>query len=319
MAEVKLSGAAILAIFLFTVVTLAQSPMWRAEGHDVLLVAPGARDVRYIHAAPDLLTYRVEVEYPATDVVAVICGELEQKGWHPLSGCPGENEWKKFGPGGTMPYRWQSFWSDNNGNYVNYYLEYDEPAKRGRTPRTLKVQAYFVRIPPTPPQNPAESQPKVPLIQTAAYRIAYKIAINLVGFGLVLATVLALRSPKVNSVVFYLGPDSWMTSLNLVFFGPVAAAFFAFDALILIQQFGNAAEVASIAAGIAAVGLMWLIGKISLVPCAVVLFLTYSMLSARNIPGNVKKVHCALNLASLAFFGCCGYLAYFADQPLFHW
>jgi hypothetical protein len=306
----KALAIAIVASILLPVHSPAQETMWHTEGHDSLLVAPDAHDVKYVRAAMDTLTYTVDVPYPAPDVVGAICSDLQRKGWQATVGCSHQDQWWKYGPGGTAPYARNLIWVSPGGDDVEYHLDYDEPLPGERNPEVLHVRADF-----TPSEAIVRPTRTFPVIPVTVFRAV----VNLVGFGLILGTVIVLQLPKVNSIVFYMGLDSWVTSTNLVFFGPVAATFFAFDLLFIIQQFGEGGEGASIAGGIAAVGLMWLIGKISFVICAVVLFLTYRTLSAKSIPGKVKKVHFVLNIASIAFFGLCGYLAYFADQPLFHW
>jgi len=305
-------AVAIVASFLFPVHSLAQETTWHAEGHDSLLVAPDARNVKYVRGVLDTLRYTVDVPYPARDVVTAICSDLQKKGWQAKAGCSAQDPSWLHAPGGGAPHGLNLFLVSPNGDEVDYSFNYYNPAAGERTPQILYVGAQYTPhgALPTPTETHGPS---------AVQLIVFRVAVYLVGFGFILATVIALRSRRLKSVVFYAGPDSWATWTSLVFFGPVAAAFFALYLLFVLQTFGKGGAGASIAAGIAGVALMWMLGKISFVICALLLFLTFKTLSAETIPGKVKEVHCFFNLGSLVFYGFCGYLAYFAHQPLMHW
>jgi len=308
----KALAVAFVASVVLTLACFGQQETWHSEGRDEFLVAPYARQLKYVRMGVESLTYMVVERYPAMDVVAPICRDFEQKGWQTKMGCPADRgSWKHI-PGALSPYQLELFFVNRDGDQVEYGFDYDEPLPGERDPKILHVRAEFI------PGYEVEPPPPRPLafVPIGVLRVLWL----LVGVGVILAPIVALQSSKVTSLVFYAGPpDSLVTSANLIFFSPVLVALFGFGVLILLLQFEKTAEGASIAGGIAGVAVMSLIGKISIFVCPALLFLTYRTLSTESIPRKVKTVHSILNLGSIAFFGFCGYLAYFAHLRLINW
>lgn len=137
-----------------------------------LVVVTGAKEVEVSHYhGNDTVTYRVEKEYPANDVIEEIVGKMEQQGWQPLSEDylnPGKlaslkTGWRKTVDPQAHPnlttYRWVNDWHNNTGDVIRYVLTY-HLADGARVLKDLNVDVAY-----TPASVVKEVQNKLHFIE----------------------------------------------------------------------------------------------------------------------------------------------------------
>ena len=289
---------------LLTVACFSQQTSWTTQHHDSLLLAPYATQVKYVEWADfdHVLTYVVEEPYPADAVLGPIREDLKQKGWKQVPpGSQGSNTWLKMDlPPSRPQYQWMGSWADKNNDRVSYVFRYTDTVGENYL-QTLHIEAVYSAGKPISAQEQLNG-------------VAIRVGMATLGSLLLFGTPLILGFTRARSVVFYGGPNAWLTIMNLVFFGPIAGAILWFGALLISESLGKV-EPALVVAIAGAVVLM-LIFKAGYVVCAVVVLLLLGIISINNLPTSVRIAHCALCLASILFFALC---AHYGSGRLIQW
>jgi len=129
----------------------------RPEFTDSLIVPPRAREVQYgkYHGA-DQVSYKIEIDYPADEILSLIATTLKSKGWQPLEedflnpGLPSSHVagWDEFGDLTTHPEttvrQWLAQWENATHDIVWYALRYTYPTGQPPDLHTLQVFASYV-------------------------------------------------------------------------------------------------------------------------------------------------------------------------------
>jgi len=121
---------------------------------EALIVCPGAKQTNWGRfEGTDQLSYQIEVDYPASNVVSCIMGQLKEKEWRPLQedywnpGLPSSRVqgWSQFVDATVHPEatvdQWAGQWENDAGDIVFYFLLYKYPPGDRHT---LTVHAGFV-------------------------------------------------------------------------------------------------------------------------------------------------------------------------------
>jgi hypothetical protein len=135
-----------------------QSSREKAYYSDSLVVCPSAKEINYAkYLGTDQVSYKIQTDYPADDVLSLISKELKSKGWRPLEedylnlGLPSSHVrgWTEFGDATTHPetyvHQWLAQWENNAGDIVWYTLQYRYP--KGRTPNLDALDVIVAYIP----------------------------------------------------------------------------------------------------------------------------------------------------------------------------
>lgn len=129
----------------------------KAAGYsDALVVAPGAKNVEYtVSGGGQHVTYKVEAEYPAEDLLKLIREKLETRGWKPLAEDflnPGlmsshSRGWARFQDVTTKPKtrvnQWLAQWAKDSGELAWYTLLYRNPVSDEPNLKTVEVHASY--------------------------------------------------------------------------------------------------------------------------------------------------------------------------------
>lgn len=153
-------------LFLFILLILSLSEMSGANDQDpaaysdALVVASGAEDVRYMkYEGTDQISYRLQVDYPAHNVIETISQSLKDKGWEPLKedflnpGLPSSHVrgWTNFTDATRSPERrvhqWLAQWENDQQDIVCYGLRYEYPQDETPNLKSLHVHGIFVPAP----------------------------------------------------------------------------------------------------------------------------------------------------------------------------
>jgi len=154
---------ACLAISLF----LCTSSWFQQSGHaaerlpDFFVVVSGATEVQHsIFQGKDQITYRLQVPYPAADVLRTINTRLNQTGWQPLKedwlnpGLPTSHVrgWFYFEDLTTKPSTsvrgWNGDWKNSAHDVLTYTLEYRCPGDLCSSTRDLRdLRVVAIHIP----------------------------------------------------------------------------------------------------------------------------------------------------------------------------
>lgn len=139
-------------------VVWCQQPEGPVPCPEALIALPFASNATCRYALEKTqLVYKVEEAYPADDALKTIYARLRQQGWRPLKrdflnpSIPSSHVrgWNQFEDGTTKPktmvHVWQTQWTNQQKDIVDYILEYRYPI--GETPdlHTLHVVAVFIR------------------------------------------------------------------------------------------------------------------------------------------------------------------------------
>ncbi len=127
------------------------------EYSDCLIVFPTAREIKYAkYHGTDQVTYKVQADYPADDVLSFISKQLKDKGWKALKedylnpGLPSSHVrgWTVFYDATTRPettvHQWLAEWENETQDVVWYALQYRYPTGKPRDLRTLQVGASYI-------------------------------------------------------------------------------------------------------------------------------------------------------------------------------
>ena len=128
----------------------------RRDFPDSLIVPPRARKVQYgkYHGA-DQVRYKIEIDYPADEILSLIAATLKSKGWQPLEedflnpGLPSSHVagWTEFGDITTHPEttvrQWLAQWENATHDVVWYALRYTYPTGQPPDLHTLQVHASY--------------------------------------------------------------------------------------------------------------------------------------------------------------------------------
>jgi hypothetical protein len=123
-----------------------------------LVVAPSAKSPKYLkyQDGRQQVTYAIESEYPAEDVLSFIRAELRKRGWRPLAqdlfnpDIPSSHQrgWTFFEDHTQKPwtgvYAWNADWENGSHDIVVYALRYDSPDNSTRNLKSLQVIALFI-------------------------------------------------------------------------------------------------------------------------------------------------------------------------------
>ena len=124
---------------------------------DILIVLPGAEDVKYFSDSDGAVTYRLAVPHPALATIQAIRGRLEPAGWTPtkedflnpaLTNSHDRGWWDYID--GTKNddrvFAWSGDWTSSRGDIVRYGFTYRYPKDQGpmdaRPP--LEVSALYM-------------------------------------------------------------------------------------------------------------------------------------------------------------------------------
>lgn len=151
---------------LFTLGTPAQvrssDPGQRANDEEKysasLIVAPLAKNPKYLkyQDGRQQVSYAIESEYPAEDVLSSIRAELRKRGWRPLPqdffnpDIPSSHQrgWTFFEDHTQKPwtgvYAWNADWENGSHDIVVYALKYDSPDNSTRNLKNLQVIVLFI-------------------------------------------------------------------------------------------------------------------------------------------------------------------------------
>ncbi len=127
------------------------------EHSDALLVYPSASDVRWSRrGGKDVLEYRLNVAYPAQQVIDWVSDGLRQNGWTPMrrdflnrdSASSAATGWQSFEKSVQGPkvcvHLWTAGWEDASRNVVSYWFFYEDDGCKGAHLSTLRVMAWYL-------------------------------------------------------------------------------------------------------------------------------------------------------------------------------
>ena len=297
-----------------TITCVAQESSWRTEHYDSLLVAPDATAVKYVDSSDGLheLTYIVEVPYPAANMVNFICEDMRRKGWGEPVTAAGDGWMETYIPGKShLPYHWRVTWGRKKNEQVTYTLDYLEDDSSSYL-RTLHVRAVYNsqvfdvdehlrQIHAEVLKNRAQKEFEWP------EELTYLLSLLLFGPPLIVACTEARK------VVFYRGPNAWLTQINLCLFSTILTPVLVIAATLISIPFG---EKSVLITGLRGWVIMTLLAKAGYVVCAVMPLLAVCILRIEKIPKNVKITHIALIVATFSFFVLC---VHFYGGPSPHW
>lgn len=125
-----------------------------------LMVYSGATDVKYFkYEGTDQLSYRVNVQFPASGVIGWLSFKLEEKGWEPLThdylnphlSSSHVKGWEKFvdatKPNEYIVHQWLADWKDRSENIVRYAFHYRYPKGENPNLKDLEVSAVYTPAP----------------------------------------------------------------------------------------------------------------------------------------------------------------------------
>jgi hypothetical protein len=135
---------AVVAAVVLLAAACRTGPQSQAEAlhPDILLVLPGAQDIRYSSANDGAVSYRLAEPYPADGIMKAIVAKLEGAGWRPVKEDlfnPGltnshERGWMNYidgTKGGAEVFMWSADWEAPRGDRVTYALKYEYPKGAG--------------------------------------------------------------------------------------------------------------------------------------------------------------------------------------------
>jgi hypothetical protein len=127
---------------------------------DALILLPNATDVKYYKLGGSFqLTYKIETDYPAADLISSICNQLKQGNWYPLKESylnPGVSAshvtgWSSFEdkrektPQTVL--QWIGDWENKAGDVVTYGLSYKYDTGKNKDIKHLTVTGIFMPAP----------------------------------------------------------------------------------------------------------------------------------------------------------------------------
>jgi hypothetical protein len=138
-----------------------QSPHTANKIPSFFVVVPGATKIKQsVFQGKDQITYRLQVEYPAGDVLEGIRLRLRQTGWHPLKedwlnpGLPSSHVrgWTYFEDPTTKPATsvraWNADWENGAHDILTYMLDYTCPDNLCSSTRNLyDLRVIAIRVP----------------------------------------------------------------------------------------------------------------------------------------------------------------------------
>ena len=152
-------GPVIAAIFL-TVGCTSPNAGDNAIHPDMLLLLPGAEDVKYTRDYDGTVSYRLTEPYPAEATLERIRTRLEGQGWRAVvedlmnPGITNSHErgWMNFidaTRNSANVFLWSAAWENNRGDRVEYWLRYD--FAKGAGPESgnppLQLSAIYMSAP----------------------------------------------------------------------------------------------------------------------------------------------------------------------------
>ncbi len=121
------------------------------------MVWRSAKEIKHAKdVGADKVSYKVQTDYPADDVISFISKELKGKGWEPLRedylnpGVPSSHVrgWTEFSDSTTHPethvHQWLAQWENDAGDIVWYTLQYRYPKGRAPSLDVLDVIAAYI-------------------------------------------------------------------------------------------------------------------------------------------------------------------------------
>lgn len=154
------------ALLLGIIVLSHCSALWCQQGETTLrswmIVVPPAANVKTFKLAGprDQVSYRIQAEYPAENVIQPIEWRLKQLGWKPLPedflnpGLPSSTVrgWQYYEDKTTKPVSsvrvWEADWQNDKGDIVTYHLEYRCTEKLCASTYDLRdLRVVAIRIP----------------------------------------------------------------------------------------------------------------------------------------------------------------------------
>jgi hypothetical protein len=144
---------------------------------DVLIVLPGAADVRDTDENEGTVLYQLNEEFPAQAAINTIRSRLESRGWRPLQedflnpglatslGRGWTSHEDRTGPRSVRVYEWVGQWEDEAKRIVWYVLTYDavtSPDGEIRAQGRLRVRATLLSAETAKALREAAAKARVP-------------------------------------------------------------------------------------------------------------------------------------------------------------
>ena len=138
------TSIASVAVAMFVAVGCDRAPAGQPHAllPDILVVLPGAEDVKYFSENGGAVTYRLAVPHPALETIQAIRGRLEPAGWAPTKEDflnPGLTNshargWMDYVDGTKNDdhvFVWSGDWTSPRGDIVRYGFTYRYPKDKG--------------------------------------------------------------------------------------------------------------------------------------------------------------------------------------------
>ncbi len=122
-----------------------------------LTFLPNATNIRYYELGGTFqLIYRIQADYPAGDLIAVVSAELERRKWRPLQedylnpGLPSGHVrgWQRFNQPAKNPpqtiHQWLANWENQDGDVMSYGFIYQYDSHGKQDLKDMTVIAIFV-------------------------------------------------------------------------------------------------------------------------------------------------------------------------------